>query len=579
MNRKYLLFVAFALLLSTGSYFLARGHSPHSGPSILLIGMDGASIDILNRLASQNKIPNLQGLMENGAVGHLDSLFWRKKMSGSHGYFSPIVWSTIATGKTPDKHGVEDFLLPMPSTLQYRMGSATDEESSQSVLVYPFHTRDTVTLAVQAKAPGKTRNVQLQININDHQIGSFELTDTFKEHHFEIPPEQVRWSENRIAFRYSRTQKMGDNLIGADVESIRLYDSDGQQILDYHPIYNNNLFLSGWVTQAPLDTAQASSYHLRTRTLWEIASKFNKKIALIGWWATWPAFPVNGYLVSSQAGLQGERRVHVWSGQESHLDAIPDLTYPADYVQHIKPMYTPIHEMTADFNKRFFEIGKCGCVGNTQEHIVMERFWQDTFFSRITQDLMTEQTDLDLTAVYFRGTDTFSHQFLAFADTPEFLNSCTGVEGCDLNRLKTIVDNYYIFVDEQIGELLKRRRANTITFVVTDHGEVSMGNKGNHKNNGFIIAQGPGIRKHTFQKATVLDIAPTLLYLLNLPVAQDMDGNVLMEVFEKNLFTDKPIAYIDSYDSVVAPATKKVEVNEGLEEQNTEELKANGYLN
>ncbi len=98
--------------------------------------------------------------------------------------------------------------------------------------------------------------------------------------------------------------------------------------MDYHPGHNNTYFLSGWVTQAPLQIAQASSFHLRTRTIWEIASKFNKKVAVVGWWATWPAFPVNGYLVSSQTGLQGERRVHIRKENESHLDVIPDLTYP-----------------------------------------------------------------------------------------------------------------------------------------------------------------------------------------------------------------------------------------------------------
>src|SRR5262245_44977352 len=109
MSRRFLLFFVFALVLSVASYFIARCSGSTSKVNVLLIGMDGASIDILERLASQNKVPNLRSLMENGAVGHLDSLFWKKKVSGSHGYFSPIVWSSIATGKTPDKHGVEDF--------------------------------------------------------------------------------------------------------------------------------------------------------------------------------------------------------------------------------------------------------------------------------------------------------------------------------------------------------------------------------------------------------------------------------------------------------------------------------------
>jgi arylsulfatase A-like enzyme len=139
--------------------------------------------------------------------------------------------------------------------------------------------------------------------------------------------------------------------------------------------------------------------------------------------------------------------------------------------------------------------------------------------------------------------------------------------------------NYYTFIDAQIGELLKRTDRKTFVFVITDHGEFAVGRKGTHKNNGFIISAGPGVRRINYRHASVLDIAPTVLYLLDLPVGRDMDGRVLTEGFDRRLLLEKPIAYIDSYDRLLRGQSQTVVVDQKLEEQDTEELKALGYIN
>ena len=102
---------------------------------------------------------------------------------------------------------------------------------------------------------------------------------------------------------------------------------------------------------------------------------------------------------------------------------------------------------------------------------------------------------------------------------------------------------------------------HTYIFVVTDHGEFASGRKGMHKNNGFIIAAGPGIRKHNFQNASVLDVAPTILYIMGFPVAQDMDGNVMKEAFDRNLMLERPIVYVDSYDKIIRPHAREIIVD------------------
>jgi hypothetical protein len=73
---------------------------PETGTRVLLIGMDGATWDIIDPLVRAGRMPNLAGLIENGH---------RAKLRSLHPLFSPQVWTTISTGCTPSVHGVLSF--------------------------------------------------------------------------------------------------------------------------------------------------------------------------------------------------------------------------------------------------------------------------------------------------------------------------------------------------------------------------------------------------------------------------------------------------------------------------------------
>ena len=120
-RKTFVLGILFLLIIGSVVLWLGESYSG-SRTRVFLIGIDGASWDILRKLASENKIPNLRKLMERGASGYLDSINWRKKVDKGYGLFSPIIWSSIATGKLPSKHGVEDFRLPIPGVPNFQMG-------------------------------------------------------------------------------------------------------------------------------------------------------------------------------------------------------------------------------------------------------------------------------------------------------------------------------------------------------------------------------------------------------------------------------------------------------------------------
>jgi Flp pilus assembly protein TadD len=67
---------------------------------VILVGFDGADWSLLDRLAASGAMPNVARLAREGRTARLASFV---------PMISPIVWTTIATGVSPEKHGVLDF--------------------------------------------------------------------------------------------------------------------------------------------------------------------------------------------------------------------------------------------------------------------------------------------------------------------------------------------------------------------------------------------------------------------------------------------------------------------------------------
>ena len=69
---------------------------------VLFILFDGAEWDVINPLLRRRKLPNLAKFMREGTHGRLRSL------EGT-ALASPILWTSMASGKLPYKHGIKDF--------------------------------------------------------------------------------------------------------------------------------------------------------------------------------------------------------------------------------------------------------------------------------------------------------------------------------------------------------------------------------------------------------------------------------------------------------------------------------------
>ena len=106
--------------------------------------------------------------------------------------------------------------------------------------------------------------------------------------------------------------------------------------------------------------------------------------------------------------------------------------------------------------------------------------------------------------------------------------------------------------------------------------ESAFGNSGDHHMDGFLAMQGPGVRPgHGLDGARILDMAPTILYLLGLPIPADMDGQVLAQALTPEFMATHAV-------TVAGPHAEAAQGETGYtaeeEEEITRRLERLGYL-
>ena len=78
---------------------------------LLIIGLDGATLDLIEPWAKEGKLPVLAGLMQRGAYGRLKSVL---------PVLSSAAWTSFMTGMNPGKHGLFDFVKRAPNSYWLR---------------------------------------------------------------------------------------------------------------------------------------------------------------------------------------------------------------------------------------------------------------------------------------------------------------------------------------------------------------------------------------------------------------------------------------------------------------------------
>jgi predicted AlkP superfamily phosphohydrolase/phosphomutase len=89
-------------------------------PKVVIIGLDSATWDLIGPWSAKGLLPNLKKLTDSGASGEMQSAIPP---------LTPPAWTSFMTGKNPGKHGIFYFLEPQPGTYAMRYANASSRRS------------------------------------------------------------------------------------------------------------------------------------------------------------------------------------------------------------------------------------------------------------------------------------------------------------------------------------------------------------------------------------------------------------------------------------------------------------------
>ena len=420
--------VALPWLAACGSQDSEADSASGPGRRAVVIGIDGADWKLIDALAAEGRLPNLSRLREAGVWGEIATL--------NDIALSPVIWTSVATGKSAAKHGIAWFMVDQP---------------------------------------------------------------------------------------------------------------DGTRV----PVRSSNR---------------------TTDAIWNILAENGLRSNVVGWWASYPAEEVPGSVIVSDAlGFHG-------FGATARGGNDVKKTYPSELFAEMDARVPPEQQVSHEFVSRFvhidpevyreemFDPAKLARRNPFNPiHLFQEYAVTAQGYAAIAEGLLARDA-YDLFMVYFEQVDSFSHLFMKHAP-PQL--EWVGDE--EFERYRDVVREWYVYQDELLGRVLaKIDLETTAVFVLSDHGfksgerrirseEVVDVRKAHldHETHGIFIAAGPGIRKGAeVVGASVLDMTPTALHYLGLAVGKDMDGKVLLDVFDDAFRAENPIEYVSTHDRERGPGGK-----------------------
>lgn len=321
--------------------------------------------------------------------------------------------------------------------------------------------------------------------------------------------------------------------------------------------------------EAPKESPTTSNLW-RARPVWEILGSLGKKVGVVGWWTTWPAQPVNGFLISDYVQYD----TGSWPARDTRR------TYPESLDSLAKALRRTPESVSWAEVFQFVPPFDTTHVTARQEALVHDLKWiyaGDMTFHAIAMHLYKAQHP-DFFAVYFRGVDEMSHRYWDLDIPGEFSPPLTDAE---YHWIKNLIPNYYVFTDRLIGEYMKESDSGTNVIVCSDHGFMGGGHGVMaHKLDGMIFLMGPGVKHGSnVTGATVLDVTPTVLALFGLPTAQDMDGRPMEDALQPSIV--RKIARdtrLKTYETAGARKSGEEPIASPVDQELRDRLKSLGYI-
>lgn len=556
------------------------------GTKVLVIGLDGATPDLVDQWVAENKLPFLKQVMQKGVYG---------KLKSTYPPISPAAWTTFATGYNPGKHGTYDFRDYDPRRYSCFADTIVDSNAFAGKSVW-----DLVGASGQKVGVITVPVTYPAWKVNGFMISGYPTPDAAKS--FAYPPE------------------MGERI---------------------PPLTEDSSFFKSASHSEVLKELNRIS-HLRTDVSIAELKKddYGLFIMVIGatdrahhdWWKfidhDHPAYD------AKEAALYGSYILEVYQAADAcigkFLEAIDNETTVIVMSDH-GGMAHPKYYLNFNYWLRTLDLLKPSASANKSQSGLKGAFkkfyrgkirrlpYLEKVYRRLPQRLKKMATNLDsstmmnLDAIDWKHTRAY--RFPMYPPVEGIMINVAGrqPEGCvqpgeEYEALRTrILDGIRGLREPGTGEPLvleayrreelyhgeRLETAPDIIIVTKDSYkggtgidalvsdvplEVLSKLSGVHRMDGIILAQGPHIRRNAqVEGAGIIDVAPTILYALGMPIPSDMDGKPLMNFFEDAYAKQTTATYTDER-KVEDVATDEYGYSEEEEESVRLKLEALGYL-
>ncbi len=347
-----------------------------------------------------------------------------------------------------------------------------------------------------------------------------------------------------------------------------------------------------FVTPSREGNRPVTSQERRTAALWNMATARGRRVGVIGWLVTWPAEPVHGYLVSSYTPY-----IFQWgAGPASRpikgtlVEGLPDQVWPPELTRRLEARKVAPDDVSDDeLRERFTEAPLPGAPGADAAASLEGMRWSwaaDATYERIYHDLAADPPGgrrPELEMLYFASVDVVSHRFWKYMEPDSWEGDPLGE--AEVAAYGRSVESAYRNVDEVLGRVLARETDPVRLFVLSDHGfrandrPTRATSSGWHRPQGLMVASGPGLKRgERLPEGSILDVAPTVLYSLGLPVADDFDGDVARDLFSADGGAPGDVDRIESWEPEVERLRREAPASSPVDEEILERLESLGYL-
>jgi predicted AlkP superfamily phosphohydrolase/phosphomutase/tetratricopeptide (TPR) repeat protein len=296
--------------------------------------------------------------------------------------------------------------------------------------------------------------------------------------------------------------------------------------------------IGGFVEPNPDGTGlrPVTSTSRKVKAIWNILHYHGLKSNVVAWWPSNPAEPINGVMISNHYQVASKPIDEEWE--------LPKGTvHPKSMAEELKEWRVHPNEITLSMTIPF--------IPNLEKDMELRKAKRTSGVVKVIANAssvhavstyLQRNTDWDFMAVYHDAIDHFSHLAMRFHPPrrPE-------INEKEFDDYKHVVESGYRFQDMMLERTLELIDQDTTVIVVSDHGFHSdhqrplyipkepSGPAVEHSPYGIFVMAGPGIRTggQRVSGASVLDITPTILAHLDIPIGEDMEGRVLQGVFDE----------------------------------------------